>query len=124
MSNYPYKDQHAAFRQEVNHMIHFEHGRFNNIMLPEKYPFISTKEKESYIFGTTLALTQFYDVANNFLEHLIFNYNIDEEHYLKIAHPNGNKPVEDMFAKRKLMNDLSQELDSSNGNKNNKTIKL
>ncbi len=113
--------QHAIFRQEVNHLIKFEHSRFHDILKDENYPFLTKEEKEKYIFDTTLGLCEFYDTVNDFLEYLILDYKIPEEYYLKVAHPNGYKPVEDMFAKRKIVDGLVKELHEELDNKNNKS---
>jgi hypothetical protein len=110
-SNNNYQDQ--LFRKEVNFLIKSnDRILFKNIMHEKNYPFLSKKEKENYIFQTTLSLSKFYVSVDNFLQYLIFEYNINEEYYTKVAHPNGYKPVEDMFAKRKFFGELNQELNT------------
>jgi hypothetical protein len=84
-------------------------------MLEKNYSFLSTKEKEDYILQTTLSLSKFYISANTFLEYLILEYNISEECYTKIAHPNGNKAVDDMFNTRRLNQELNKELPINSG---------
>lgn len=104
-------DSNYYFRQDVNKAIKSpDRSLFTNIMLDENYAFLSKQEKEEYIFGTALSLSEFYETVENFVEYLIFEYKIDEQYYIKTAHPNGYKPVEDMFAKRNLIEELKQEL--------------
>lgn len=121
MSKDEFQNTHAAFRQEVNKIIKStDRNLFTNIMSKESYPFLTQLEKEKYIFETALSLTKFYVRATDFLEYLIFEYKINEAIYTSIAHLNRYKPIEDMiedmFAKRKLADELSQELQKNDIN--------
>jgi hypothetical protein len=114
MDKQEYSVKHALFRQEVNHIIKSpDRSLFTNIMLDYNHSILNKEEKEEYIFGTALSLSEFYEAVEDFLQYLIFEYKINEQYYIKTAHPNGNKPVEDMFAKRNLVEELKQELGNS-----------
>jgi hypothetical protein len=122
--NKDYMDKHALFRAEVNHIVKSpDRSLFTNIMFEHNHSILSKEEKEDYILGTALSLSEFYESVEDFLQYLIFEYKIDEQYYIKTAHPNGNKPIEDMFAKRNLIEELKQEL-RNHSNAPNKKIKV
>jgi hypothetical protein len=97
----------------------------NDIILSESYSSLTKKEKDNCLLN--LAIRRFLYLPQNidFIKYLVFEYKISENTYQLTADTAAysvSKKFEDMFAIRKLNEELNQELDSNN--KNTKKLKV
>jgi hypothetical protein len=95
-------------------------------LFDSSFPNISKDEKELMIFVETLTCLTMFQLGEDILHYLIFDYKIDEKLLDKINKKNVNvEKAEEMFLKRKQMEDfyqdLTKELDKNNSSSKRKS---
>lgn len=97
----------------------YDDKTIEQLMDSEKYPSVNNEEKEKELLTKALLSFSLGDLETSFFEYFIFEYKISEDVYVNLDSEYKNKIVEDMFAKRKLNEDLNKGLDT-NANPNKK----
>lgn len=85
--------------------------RVKELMDPQKHPNIPSEEKETEILSQALLSFSLKHLDKSFFEYFIFEYNINEDIYINLDSEHKTKVVEDIFARKKLNEDLRAELE-------------
>jgi hypothetical protein len=105
----------TGLKDQISQAIRYNDKKIiEQLMLPENYPNLSQQKKEEEIFNMALDFLFFGLETEAFLKFFIFEYGVSEDVHSKINSKYKNSLVEDMFATRKLNEELEKELEKSN----------
>lgn len=85
--------------------------RVKEVMDPQNHPNITNEEKETAILSQALLSFSLKYLDQSFFQYFIFEYNINEDIYINLDSEHKTKVVDDIFARKKLNEDLRAELE-------------